>query len=225
MKKKKLQKISPPGIAELIFDSGYLLFVILAGMIMIKRAGDGNTVLLLYGVMALVLGCGDAFHLIPRLCGHLYGMESYTKALGVGKLVTSITMTVFYLLLYGVWALHYGFPLQSYVGAALIALAAIRIILCLCPHNKWLSKDAPVKWGVYRNIPFFFIGVLIFILFAKTAWPMQDGFRNIPLAIALSFGFYIPVVLCSKKHPKIGALMMPKTSAYIWIVCMGFFLF
>lgn len=38
----------------------------------------------------------------------------------------------------------------------------------------------------------------------------------------LSFAFYIPVVLFSKKYPAVGALMMPKTIAYLLIVVFGF---
>ena len=41
------------------------------------------------------------------------------------------------------------------------------------------------------------------------------------LAITLSFGFYIPVVLWSDIYPLVGTLMIPKTLAYVWIVWMG----
>lgn len=40
-------------------------------------------------------------------------------------------------------------------------------------------------------------------------------------AILISFGCYLPVTLMSKKHPKVGLLMIPKTCAYIWIIAMG----
>ncbi len=46
--------------------------------------------------MAVVLGAGDSFHLIPRaiaLC--TTGLENYTVPLGIGKFITSITMTIF----------------------------------------------------------------------------------------------------------------------------------
>ena len=42
------------------------------------------------------------------------------------------------------------------------------------------------------------------------------------LAIALSFLFYIPVVLWADAMPMMGMLMIPKTCAYAWIVVMGF---
>lgn len=62
----------------------------------------------LYGIMAVLLGFGDAFHLVPRavaLC--TTGLEQYTAALGIGKLITSVTMTLFYVLLYYVWRYRY----------------------------------------------------------------------------------------------------------------------
>lgn len=40
-------------------------------------------------------------------------------------------------------------------------------------------------------------------------------------AIIISFGCYIPVTLLSKKMPKVGLLMIPKTCAYIWVIVMG----
>ena len=61
-----------------------------------------------FGIMAVVLGVGDSFHLVPRavaLC--TTGLENFTAALGVGKFITSITMTVFYILLYYVWRVLY----------------------------------------------------------------------------------------------------------------------
>ena len=48
------------------------------------------------GTAALVLGCGDAFHLVPRVLNYFIDSD-FTIALGIGKLITSITMTVFYM--------------------------------------------------------------------------------------------------------------------------------
>ena len=87
-------------IFETIFDIGYLITVITLGIIMI-RGSKGRKQYLLYGMLAVILGCGDSFHLVPRviaLC--TTGVESYTSVLGIGKMITSITMTIFYLLLY-----------------------------------------------------------------------------------------------------------------------------
>lgn len=97
-------------IMETAFDAFYLTFVIVIGVLMLRRCG-GNRQYRLFGAMAVVLGAGDAFHLVPRaiaLC--TTGLADYTAALGVGKMITSVTMTVFYVLLYYVWQLRYAKP-------------------------------------------------------------------------------------------------------------------
>ena len=87
-------------IMETAFDAVYLVTVITIGILMIRQPNAAKQ-FRLFGWMAIVLGAGDAFHLIPRawaLC--TTGLENYTFALGLGKAITSVTMTVFYVLLY-----------------------------------------------------------------------------------------------------------------------------
>ncbi|MGI5960103.1 MAG: hypothetical protein ACOX60_11915 [Massiliimalia sp.] len=210
-------------IMETLFDAVYLTTVITLGIIMIIKS-RGNRQFLLFGIMAVVLGSGDAFHLVPRaiaLCTS--GLENYTFALGIGKLITSITMTFFYLLLYSVWRIRYHIQGKQGITLAMYLLAAARIILCLFPQNAWTSAQAPLSWGIYRNIPFTLMGILIIILFYTSAKKSNDrSFRFMWLTILLSFGFYLPVVLWADTVPVIGMLMIPKTCAYVWTVLIGF---
>lgn len=210
-------------IMETLFDAVYLVTVITLGNIMVKRSG-GSRQFRLFGLMAIVLGCGDAFHLVPRavaLC--TTGLENYTVALGAGKLITSVTMTVFYVLLYYVWRSRYEIEGKTGITAAVYALSTLRVILCLMPQNRWLSADAPLAWGIYRNIPFALLGLLIILLFYRSAREHEDkAFRWMWLTIVLSFGFYIPVVLWADSVPLIGMLMIPKTCAYVWTVLIGY---
>ena len=210
-------------VFETLFDIVYLSTVITLGYRMI-RGGKGQKQYLLFGIMAVVLGCGDAFHLIPRavaLC--TTGLESYPAALGIGKLVTSITMTVFYLLLYYVWRARYRITGRAGLTAAVWALSLSRILLCLAPQNRWTSADAPLSWGIYRNIPFALLGLLIVLLFYRSAKRHGDrAFRFLWLAVLLSFAFYLPVVLFADALPPVGMLMIPKTCVYVWMVVMGF---
>lgn len=210
-------------IVETVFDAVYLISVITIGIIMIRKSG-GRKQYRLFGVMAVVLGAGDAFHLVPRalaLC--TTGLEQFTAALGIGKLITSMTMTVFYVLLYFVWRIRYGVKGRNGLTAAVFALAACRVALCLFPQNAWLSANAPLSWGIYRNIPFALLGLLIIVLFYRSAKEHADApFRHMWLTIALSFGFYIPVVLLADTIPMIGMLMIPKTCAYVWTVLIGY---
>ena len=216
--------MTPQAIGETSFDVVYLVLVITIGIIMILKCRNVKQYLL-FGIMAVVLGVGDSFHLIPRalaLC--TTGLESYTVYLGIGKLITSITMTVFYILLYYVWRIRYKVEGKNYLTYTVYGLSALRVILCLFPQNEWLSADAPVIWGIYRNIPFALLGLLIIVLFYKSAKEHKDNeFKFMWLTIVLSFGFYIPVVLWADVYPMIGMLMIPKTCAYVWTVFIGYF--
>lgn len=210
-------------IFETLFDIVYLVTVITLGILMIKGS-KGRRQYLLFGIMAVTLGIGDAFHLVPRalaLC--TIGLEGYTAALGIGKLITSVTMTLFYVLLYYVWRARYEIKGKPGITAAVWGLAAVRIALCLMPQNAWTSPDAPLSWGIYRNIPFALLGALIVVLFFRSARKSKDKpFKFLWLTVVLSFGFYIPVVLFADAIPLIGMLMIPKTCAYVWTVLIGF---
>jgi len=210
-------------IFETLFDLVYLSTVLVLGITMI-REGRGERQYLLYGIMAVTLGCGDAFHLVPRaaaLCTG--GLAAYTAVLGIGKMITSITMTVFYLLLYGVWRARYRISGKRMLTAAVFGLAVVRIVLCLLPNNAWTSAAPPLSWGIYRNIPFALLGLLIVILFFRSAKETGDRpFRLLWLTVVLSFACYIPVVLFSETVPAVGALMIPKTCAYVWTDAIGY---
>ena len=72
-------------LIETLFDAVYLVSVITIGILMI-RGSKGNEQFRLFGLMAVVLGAGDSFHLIPRalaLC--TTGLENYTVPLGTGQ--------------------------------------------------------------------------------------------------------------------------------------------
>lgn len=209
-------------IMETGFDIVYLVTVLTLGIRMLRECGS-RAQFRLFGAMAVVLGAGDAFHLVPRavaLC--TTGLENYTVALGAGKWITSITMTVFYVLLYYVWRLRYAVSGRRGLTALVWVLAALRVGLCMMPQNRWLSADAPLIWGIWRNLPFAALGIVIILLFYRSARDHGDkAFRWMWLTIVLSFAFYIPVVLWADAVPMIGMLMIPKTCAYVWTVVIG----
>ena len=210
-------------IVETVFDLVYLCTVTTLGILMIRQ-GRQSRQYFLFGIMAVTLGAGDAFHLVPRaiaLC--TTGLENYTVALGVGKFITSITMTIFYVVLYYVWRQRYQVTGKKGLTWTVYLLALVRIGLCLFPQNGWTSAAAPLAWGIYRNIPFALMGLLIIVLFYQSVKQHQDqAFRWMSLTIILSFGFYIPVVLWADTVPLIGMLMIPKTCAYVWTVWIGY---
>ena len=210
-------------IIETLFDAVYLISVITIGILMIRKS-KGNRQFTMFGIMAVLLGSGDAFHLVPRafaLC--TTGLENFTVQLGLGKWITSVTMTIFYVILYYIWRERYQIKGHNATTAAIYVLAGLRIVLCMMPQNEWLSAETPLSWGIYRNIPFALMGLLIIVLFYKSAKERNDqSFRWMWMTIVLSFAFYIPVVLWADVVPTIGMLMIPKTCAYVWTVLIGY---
>lgn len=204
-------------IMEAVFCAFYLIFVSILGCRIVIR-GRKRKEVLWFGIMSLVLVFGDAFHLVPRIFAAVDPYGDYHVSLGIGKLITSITMTLFYLILYFVYSMRYRFENKK-IMTAMIILAVLRIGLCLFPQNDWIG-EAPVIWGVYRNIPFVIMGIIMaFLYFRKRS---DKAFSLMWLAITLSFLFYLPVVLWADVSPMIGMLMLPKTCMYIWAVFMGY---
>ncbi|MDR1620509.1 MAG: hypothetical protein LBS18_07605 [Clostridiales bacterium] len=182
----------------------------------------GNRQRRLFGALVLVLVCGDAFHLIPRIYGNLSGrLAEIPAALGFGTFVTSITMTVFYVLLYRLWSMRYCQGKNRLLENVVYFLAAARILICFHPGNNWLSAESPLMWGILRNIPFVMLGVVIMLLFGKISY-LDKYFRFAWLAVLLSFLFYLPVVFFAGTMPIIGMLMLPKTLCYVWLINMGY---
>lgn len=208
-------------IMEAIFCVAYIITIIILGTLITTKATKlekHKKEFLLFGFMSLVLVFGDSFHLVPRILVVVDPNGDYTAALGIGKLITSITMTIFYVLLYYVYSIRYKYY-NYLLKVTMIVLAIIRIALCLMPANDW-TGEAPVIWGIYRNIPFAIIGLIMIVLYHNVI--KDKPFKWMWLAILLSFGFYFPVVLWADVSPMIGMLMLPKTCMYIWMVVMGY---
>lgn len=205
-------------LGESIFDISYLVLVISLGLRLIF---EDNRQAKLFAIMAMILGIGDSFHLIPRVISHLSpsGLEANVSALSWGKFVTSITMTIFYILYYYFYR-NQSKDYDNKKKFLVYILATIRILLTLMPQNNWGSANESYAWGIYRNIPFLILGIFLII------WSYREkekpGLKNMWWLILLSFAFYIPVVLFADKYPAIGALMMPKTIAYLFIVILGY---
>lgn len=92
-----------PDIMEAVFDIGYLLFDLIAAILFFVFS-KGNSLFVLYGILTLTLCGGDAFHLVPRVIRAFRGSsDKIKKQLGMGLQISSVTMTVFYILLMYIW--------------------------------------------------------------------------------------------------------------------------
>ncbi len=201
---------------ESAFDILYLLFAVASGILILRRARNRTERLM--GASALILGCGDAFHLVPRVLNY-FAEADFTAALGIGKLVTSVTMTVFYVLLYYVWIGFYREKENRGLTACVWAMALARVILCLFPQNGWLENSSDMAWGIIRNVPFVILGAVTCCLYMKNR-KRERVFRFVWLLILLSFLFYIPVAVAAGIVPMLGMLMLPKTICYVLMICV-----
>lgn len=199
---------------ESIFDILYLITAITLGIIMIRKSDKKLGKMM--GYAALILGCGDAFHLVPRVLNYFVDYD-WNLYLGVGKFVTSITMTFFYILMYYIYLNNYKVKEDKKVTMLVWGLAIVRIALCLFPQNNWFTNNSPLLWGVLRNIPFAILGALIVFLYFKVR-SKDKALRFVYLFVTFSFLFYIPVVLWSETIELLGMLMLPKTVCYVLVI-------
>ena len=99
--------------------------------------------------------------------------------------------------------------------------AVIRIVICFLPQNNWCGEEVNLKLSIIRNAVFAVTGIGVIILYAISGNTYDYHMTRMVAAIIISFGCYLPVTLLSKKYPKVGLLMIPKTCAYIWVIVMG----
>jgi len=202
-------------IMETIFETGYLLFAVFCGIFLLIR-GKGRAENVLLALAILLLGLGDAFHLIPRMIAlNTNGLEAHAAALGVGKLVTSVTMTFFYLLMYVFLIVRERKTPPMWLHVLYGALLVVRIVLVALPQNKWL-ESSPYIWNVLRNIPFVLMGV-IFIVMSFFYCRKDRYFKWMWLLVILSFVFYLITALGATFVPILGLMMLPKTICYMVI--------
>lgn len=199
---------------ETVFDVCYLITALVIGVYILFKYR--NNLGRLMGTATLLLGCGDAFHLMPRVLRY-FVQGDFTAALGVGKLVTSITMTIFYILMFYIYKNKYKVENTKKIECSIWILAIIRIILCMLPQNNWITNDGSVIIGIIRNIPFTIMGIIIIVIYYKKRAEYKE-FKYVWLNVLLSFVFYLIVVLGTEAVPAFGAFMIPKTVCYILII-------
>ena len=131
-------------------------------------------------------------------------------------------MTFFYLLV--LYAYEKRFDAKNaFVRGIVVGLLLVKVILSVLPQNEWLTNGATLEFQIIRNIPFVMMGIyLVSIIFIDSIKENDKPFMKIAIGISLSFLFYIPVVLFAQSIPAIGALMMPKTLAYVYVIYVAY---
>ena len=201
---------------ESTFDIFYLLFAIISGFMLLNKARNKTEKNM--GWAVLILGCGDAFHLVPRVLNYFIDAD-FTIALGIGKLVTSITMTIFYVFMYYIYLGYWHEESNGKLAGSVWMFAIVRVLLCALPQNRWVYNDSGMLWGIIRNIPFVLLGLIIIWLYIQKR-KEPSSLKNVWLLVLLSFLFYIPVAVGAGIYPMLGMLMLPKTICYILLIVL-----
>jgi hypothetical protein len=219
---------------EIVFNITYLIVIWGFVIIMLLRRGEldlgrrhqANLLITAFGLLAL----GDTGHVGFRVWAYaLGGLESQVRffefplsLVGIGALMTAVTVTLFYVFMLELWRERFN---QKYglFEWFLIAVAAIRLTLMTLPANEWGSVVPLQPWSTVRNIPLVLLGLGVAYLILRDASRQGDrSYFWIGISILVSFVCYVPVILFVQQVPAIGMLMIPKTMAYVAIALLAY---
>jgi len=206
-------------IFEVIFNISYLVIIwTYVTKMMSFQLKDTISRYLMWAFFLLAVG--DSLHVGLRVVAHALGDIDYIWSIGnnailltgVGAMATAFTVTITYLLLTKAWHHTYGKNKQVLYGVYILSL--IRLILLVLPQNHWFSK-ASYLWGLFRNLPLTLVGLILIVVFYNQE---EFYFKKFSWYIALSYAFYLPVILFVRFVPELGMLMIPKTVMYLFMI-------
>ncbi len=227
----------PADLMEIGFDLGYLLVIYtVVALMSVRLASTPDPKRLLHHLRTgfALLALGDTGHVGLRAYGLLRGNVSTqidlagvkVALIGLGALATAITVTLLYMLLLEVWRLRFGHARDALYWS-LQGLGVVRLLLFFAPQNEWGAAMPPWGWSVLRNVPLLLLGVAVAVLMLRDGRRAKDPtFVEFGWLIALSYAFYLPVILFVQRAPMIGLLMIPKTLVYLvmaWLALVRLF--
>lgn len=172
-----------------------------------------------------LLAFGDSGHVGFRILGYLQGDMARTFPLlgmqvgpvGAGTLMTSITVTFFYVLMLALWQARFN-QRYGWFEYVLLFMAGARFVIMLLPANQWNSVVPPQPISAIRNLPLSVLGLGVAFLMLRDGTHKKDStFQWIGGMILFSYACYLPVIFFVQQAPLVGMLMIPKTLAYLAI--------
>ncbi len=215
-------------ILQLAFCGAYLIFVwvllAMAGSRYGRLSAAQRFTALLVLICIGMLASGDSAHLVPRILSGSMTLQEPSSPfafwIGLGRALSSLTLSIFYFCL--VIYAQRKFKLTWNAGlTALGVVFGVRVVLLAFPQNQWMG-DAPTEWMLYRNIPFGILGLgaagLLFYHAGRFPAVEASRLRGVGWSVLASFLFYFGTLIGGLFHPAWGALMIPKTLAYVAVV-------
>ncbi|HOT92547.1 MAG TPA: hypothetical protein PLJ78_10735 [Anaerolineae bacterium] len=172
-------------------------------------------------VALFLLAFGDSFHLLSQAYETATGINPLSPFggltwIGFGRLASSVTLTIFYLCLLFYCRSKFDLRWRGWLWLPLVSFV-VRMVLLAFPQNNW--DGGRTLWSIWRNIPFVIQGAGVMgILFQQSprhSLPLCRQLQALAYAMLVSFATYIGTVVGVFWHPAFGALMLPKTIAYV----------
>jgi len=223
---------------EVVFNVSYLCVVWLLVVMMMRRRDRLPVRTAVYARPFMwafaLLALGDTGHVGFRVVAYALGdldvqinlLGKPFSLVGLGTLLTAVTVTFFYMLVLVVWKRRFD-KSYGWWGLWLFGAAVIRLVVMVFPQNDWNSTVTPWPWSLYRNIPLLIQGLGVAYLILRDASAARDRtFTWVGIMILVSYAFYTPVILFARQVPILGTLMIPKTLAYVaiaWLVYTNWF--
>ncbi|MFX0024222.1 MAG: hypothetical protein ACFE9S_17985 [Candidatus Hermodarchaeota archaeon] len=186
-----------------------------------------------------LLGFGDLFHLGFRIFNYFAGFSDgdpfYMITLGLGYIISGLTMTYFYVAVFHAWASIYGetysTPSKIRMFTIILYIAFIaRVILMFLPFNHWFEGSGTVDFGFdfrwITAIPIYIVGIIsVFLLFKDSRIEMKEqkgidpqinrGNFHASIWYIVSYVSYSITLFLVAIFPLTGLFMIPKTIAYL----------
>ncbi|MHA2289256.1 MAG: hypothetical protein ACXABG_10780 [Promethearchaeota archaeon] len=217
----------PQILMELGFNILYLAFIWLFVALMTKHLSRVSSYELSiakrFRFAFFLLAFGDTGHVGFRVMAYLSGgLEANETLVGLGALSTAITITFFYMILLDIWRINFNHE-RSLFYYSIQGIGIFRLLIMAFPQNQWGRIFPPPEWGLFRNIPLTFLGLMVAFLMIKDGFIMDDSrYKYFAYSIFVSYAFYIPVILFVSEIPIIGMLMIPKTIAYMIMAWLAY---
>jgi hypothetical protein len=190
-------------------------------------------------VAYFLLGFGDLFHLGFRIYIFFAGLGPDTHftnlTIGMGYIISGITMTYFYIAIFHAWISMYGKqfsdPKKIRIYTIILYLAFItRLGLMTLPFNHWYEGDATIDFGfdfrIITSLPIYVIGILsVYLLYrdskaklktqSSNASGKDKANLNASIWYVISYISYSITMFFVSFIPLTGLFMIPKTIAYL----------
>lgn len=182
-------------IIEPILHIAYLIPLLIMGGYLLKNS-IGQKVYKAFGSFALILALADSIYLLPRMYSILTtGIEDNLHIIGWGRMGNAIIVTILYLVLYDIYNLRYSKRKNASLDKLMFGVAAIRIIICLLPMNKWFDEIPSSTFALLRFVPLAILALFIIFLIYYHSNKFNDlSFKIICILTLVSIIFAEPYI-------------------------------